>query len=163
MVGFQVFFTFFKGIDSSVGEAIDTFFQLSLGGVAVGLLAGLICYILMSTIRDSISQVVLTVVLTYMSFYVSEYYCDVSGVITLVTYGIVLSSFESMKSDEEKIMNHFWEVFSYMANTVIFVITGAIIMKQSFLDESIDGYDWLYLILFFLFINVLRFAMVGVL
>lgn len=98
--------------------------------------------------------------MTYITFYLSEYVCSVSGIIALCVFGIYLSSYESMRADEEKILNHFWEVFSYFANTVIFIISGAIIMKNAFLEKTIDGYDWLYLFLFYIVVNIIRFFMI---
>lgn len=52
MVGFQVFYDFARGSGGNVGDAIGVFFQLSLGGIGVGLLAGIITYYMSSTFHD---------------------------------------------------------------------------------------------------------------
>lgn len=101
--------------------------------------------------------VTLTFTVSYGLFYIAEFSAiKVSGVISLVGYGLVLSSEESLRSDKEHLLGHFWRMLSYISTTLICILSGTIIFKHSFISKSLKLRDWMYLLLLYVIINITR-------
>ena len=53
-------------------------------------------------------------------------------------------------------MCRFWEIAGYIANTLIFVLVGVIIVQEAFSGVTYD--DWLYLFLLYFLTNAIRYS-----
>ena len=63
----------------------------------------------------------------YVAFYVSEFWVKSSGVLTVVFVGLSFSSTFGRTSISPEVfhfLHEFWETLGYVANTIIFLITG---------------------------------------
>ena len=50
----------------------------------------------------------------------------VSGVLAVVTLGVVMANRGRVRLSAVESMHHFWEIIEYMANTLIFVMVSAL-------------------------------------
>lgn len=75
-----------------MGGILFNFIQLTLGGVVVGMIS---CFILINwmkrIVRDDILYQTLTFMFCYLTFFISEFYLGVSGIIAIVTLGVLMS------------------------------------------------------------------------
>ncbi|CAI5988173.1 unnamed protein product [Closterium sp. NIES-65] len=81
-------------------------------------------------------------------------------------YGSMFAIFAktAFTGESEQGMHHFWEMVSYIANTLIFVLSGVVI-SESILQNAnyIKGADWGYMVLLYVFVQLSRVVVVGVL
>mmetsp|Transcript_51975 Transcript_51975/g.155981 ORF Transcript_51975/g.155981 Transcript_51975/m.155981 type:complete len:801 (-) Transcript_51975:183-2585(-) len=175
-----VFFFVFGGIflselgieglagEVTIGEAFAVFFRMSLGGVSVGLAFAIgLVFILYKLDRrmeheETVLQVAATVTVAYLSFYTSEVVCKMSGVIAVVTCGLTTKAFGGGMISDWQVMNSFWGLLEHLLNTVIFalggIVFGEIIVRMQ--DDGTRfwaGQDWAYLIVLYIFVNIIRF------
>ena len=139
---------------------------MPLGGVAVGLAAALgTLYWLGHTFNDAMVDISLTVTSCYLTFFVAEEVCEASGVLAVVTLGAYLGAvgkpFFQVRKEIEETLHHFWEMASYVANTIIFILAGVIIGRM-FVETSdnFTAVDAGWLLLFYVWMNVARGLMI---
>ena len=138
IVVFTLFFEISKGEQKT---ALDVFVMLltkPLGALLVGIVAGqLVIFWLKTIFRDHLVQITLTLFACYLTFMVAESVFHVSGVLACVTMGFYISRSGRVffVGNIEHTMHHFWEVLTYCANTLVFVLTGFIIASEVMNDE----------------------------
>lgn len=104
------------------------------GGVGVGLaLAVGISAWLSRTFNNPLVEITLTLVLAYVSMIVAEGGLHVSGVMAVVTAGLWMSGpgRASVSPEVHHFLHQFWEMLSYLANTLIFFLVGVLIAQQA--------------------------------
>jgi len=130
-----------------------TFFYVSLGGIAVGLVVGrIIDWIRRRVIGDG-AQVVLTIsLLTPFVSYLAAEPLHVSSVLAVVTTGLYLGweSPEIMTSSIRLHAQGFWEILIYLLNGMIFVLIG---LQLPGIIHGIATYSWSELVLYAFVIN----------
>ncbi|MES1913893.1 MAG: hypothetical protein MHM6MM_006040 [Cercozoa sp. M6MM] len=133
---------------ASFGTVVGTFCQLTIGGVSLGITLGLLTvYWLIHVFSNFAVETVITL---------SAAGLGVSGILSVVLLGLVVSRYKSAISPSiEGDVHSFWEMVSYIANTVIFVISGVIIESKIF-TADITGTDAGLLVLLYLGIHVAR-------
>jgi NhaP-type Na+/H+ or K+/H+ antiporter len=171
-----VFFTVFSGLflfeldiglgqESTVLEGFKIFVRMALGGVSVGMAFALalvgILYKLDRRLdrEETVLQVAATVTTAYLSFYTAQVVCEMSGVIAVVTCGILTKAFGGgFIADHGQVMDSFWSLLEHLLNTVIFALGGLefgnIIGDK---DRDWGPRDWGYLILLYILVNIIRF------
>eukprot|EP01138_Halocafeteria_seosinensis_P015992 gb/GECG01016320.1/.p1 GENE.gb/GECG01016320.1/~~gb/GECG01016320.1/.p1 ORF type:complete len:1171 (+),score=111.99 gb/GECG01016320.1/:1-3513(+) len=149
----------------SAGLVFETFFRVSVGGIAVGLLFALLAIKCVSYIyNDSISEVVVTVIAVYGAFILSEVtVLGVSGVLAVVVLGVIMAGHGKVRisSDSERDVHTFWSMLNYLAETAIFILTGIIIVDKTRTD--IEPIDWGYMVLGYVMIYLIRAVILGLL
>jgi len=176
-----VFFTIFKniwlfdlGIDGGQtytwGSGIITFFKMSVGGAAIGfgmsLFLLLVLFLLNRrlNIEENAVNVASTVTFAYLTYYLAEVYWHTSGVISVVALGISTKSFGFFFINDTKMLDNFWLILEYLLNTILFCLAGCewgkIVVGTSDREGMITGRDWVYLVILYLLLNVIRFALV---
>ena len=76
---------------------------------------------------DVTIQVALTVVAAYMCFYVAEGVLQVSGVLAVVTMGVLLAATFWPLVCSRSTMENVWHTFEWLLNTVLFQLAGLVI------------------------------------
>ncbi len=153
------------GKNRSPGQYIAYGARLSLGGPAMGVLGGIIgCYFLSSVFNDPVSEVMVTLLLSYATYTVCETEARVSGVLAVVFLGLWLSFYGRGKISPRVMpsLDNFWVMLQFMANTIIFFVTGLIVAGQGFLTPSnkIRPCDWGYMISLYLWLTLVRFLII---
>ena len=127
------------GTPPTAGETTVTFIRLAFGGVAVGLIVGcLTTFWLRYMYNEPEAEIMLTVVAAFFAYLVGDRVLKVSGVLAVVALGLWMSAFGSnhVSRRVEGSLAVVWDVLEYVANTVIFVLSGAVIASRIYLNLS---------------------------
>jgi len=129
---------------SGVGE----FFRVFVGGVAVGWIAGLTTGWVLGKVNNSPQiEISLTSILAYLSFFIAEHELHVSGVMAVVTAGVVIGGDwgrSKISPPVEGYLDHFWEYMAFVANALIFLLVG-LTVDLSALWGSLAYLPWVVL------------------
>lgn len=164
IVVFTVFYdAIIEGEAANAGEITWLFIKTSLGGVLVGALFGGLAILTLSYIyNDTMSEITVTLVSCYATFIVAEGELHLSGVLAVVTLGVLMTTYGRVRvsSEVENYLHSFWEMMGYIANTVIFVLSGVIIAEKAIASDVIEGRDWGLLIALYFVLHVIRVLVV---
>lgn len=134
-----VVFTVFLGILTGTAtgfhpiEITLEFLKVVIGGVAIGfVLAALVARWISKTFNDPLVEITLTIILAYSAMILAEGMMHVSGVMAVVTAGLYMSEKGKVTISPEvhHFLHQFWELLSYIANTLIFYLVGLVIATQ---------------------------------
>jgi len=103
-------------------------------------------------------QIMLTISCAYLSFYVAEETLQISGVLSCVSAGIVLSWLGPVIVLEHETMSSVWETIGWSANTLIFTLAGVLIGHIEF---KVHSYDFIAIVVVYLLTQLIRVVMVA--
>jgi len=135
------------GTEASAGGAAVDFVKVFFGGIAVGLVASRTVAWVIGMMRNMpLVEITMTVALAYLSFLIAEHYLHVSGVMAVVTAGLVMGSYGRTKISPKTwhLLHETWEQLGFWANSLIFFLVG--ILVPSVLKEF-TGTQALWLII----------------
>jgi len=110
--------------------ALGSFFVKFAGGLAVGWAMGRVVGYVVTPLRNQPqAEITLTVALAYLAFIVAETYAGVSGVVAVVTAGLVLSHDGRTRISPESWdgLKHVWSQLGFWANSLIFLLASMLI------------------------------------
>lgn len=124
------------------GQIFKEFVVLTFGGVPMGLIFGFGAVVwLRFVFNDERIEIVITLIACYFCFWCCENASadnQMSGVLGVVFLGLVVSKYKSAISPQvEQSLHHFWEVVGYIANTLIFLFGGIIVVLGIFEDSRL--------------------------
>lgn len=167
IVVYRLFFKMVLGETFNVAEVIKFLSQVALGAVALGLAFGLASFFWLGMIfNDTVIEITLTLTVSYLAYFTAETGAEVSGVLTVMTLGMFYAAVArtAFKGESQKSLHHFWEMVSYIANTLIFMLSGVVIAESILHGESsITDQSWGFLILLYVLLQVSRVIVVVVL
>ncbi|GAB4848155.1 Son of sevenless 1 [Ancistrocladus abbreviatus] len=169
IVVYQLFYQMVLGRSFNWAAIVKFLAQVSLGAVAIGLAFGIASVLWIGFIfNDTVIEIALTVAVSYVAYFTAQEGVDVSGVLTVMTLGMFYAAAArtAFKGDGQQSLHHFWEMVAYIANTLIFILSGAVIAEGVLSDDDIfknHGYSWGYLVLLYVYVQVSRVVVVGVL
>lgn len=169
IVVYQLFLRMVTGWTFNWGAVIKFLVQVSLGAVGFGIAFGIASVLWLGFIfNDTVIEISLTLAVSYVAYFTAQQGADVSGVLTVMTLGMFYSAVAktAFKGESQQSMHHFWEMVSYIANTLIFILSGVVIAEGILGGDNIFKiYDnsWGYLILLYALVLVSRAVVVGVL
>ena len=103
------------------------FAEVLLGGVIVGAIIGAAGSLINGFIKnDIILQITVSLIMAYLSFIASGYIFHFSGVMATLAAGIMMSASieKTFKRSNIETIGHFWEYFSFIANSIVFLLLG---------------------------------------
>ncbi|XP_058108443.1 sodium/hydrogen exchanger 8-like isoform X1 [Magnolia sinica] len=169
IVVYQLFYKMVLGQSFNMGSIIKFLSKVSLGAVAVGLAFGIASVLWLGFIfNDTVIEIALTLAVSYIAYFTAQDGADVSGVLTVMTLGMFYAAVAktAFKGDSQSSLHHFWEMVSYIANTLIFILSGVVI-AEGILDNDHHfekkGTSWGYLILLYILVQASRIIVVGIL
>lgn len=166
MVVFAVILEMCHGTKMSSFDIVAMFCRLSVGGPLLGLFAGIICtYILSKTFNNAVLEVNTTIFMSYITFYVAENTpLHVSGILALVSLGLYMtkSGKTMISAESEHAVHHVWGYVGFMAETVIFTLSG-IIMGHRLIsyDSELSGVDIGLTFASYIILHFIRFACIS--
>ncbi|CAI7743662.1 unnamed protein product [Closterium sp. NIES-54] len=164
---FQLFLQLVLGYSFSPGDIVAFMCRVFFGGIALGMAFGIVSLLWLRTVfNDYIIEITITICGSYMAFFVANAVTNMSGVMSDMTLGIMFAIFAktAFTGENEKNMHSFWEMLAYIANTLIFVLSGVVIAESVLHNAShIQGVDWGYMLALFVFVQLSRVVVVGVL
>ncbi|EPS64886.1 hypothetical protein M569_09893, partial [Genlisea aurea] len=166
IVVYQLLYRMVTGWRFNWGTLIKFLSQVSLGAIGIGLAFGIASVLWLGFIfNDTVIEITLTLAVSYIAFFTSQDGLDMSGVLTVMTLGIFYSAFArtAFKGESQQSLHHFWEMVAYIANTLIFILSGVVIAESFFSSGNIyttRANSWGYLLLLYLFVQVSRVVVV---
>ncbi len=109
-----------------VPKAILQFFLVAGGGILVGATIGSLFAMALNRIENYVVETTLTVILAYGAYLLGEFFFGVSGVLSVVTAGLMISYLSTARlSPTSRIfISNFWEYVAFIANSFIFLMIG---------------------------------------
>jgi len=140
----------------SIIPVIGQFVWVVLLGVTIGAVIGWLCINWIGRLfNDEILEIVITVAAAYVAFIIAEGLFHVSGIVAVVTLALIFA--ESGKTrfspEVQHSLHHFWEVLSYLFNTLIFLIVGILIAE---LVEFDNTEYWIMLFVLYIAVQLIR-------
>lgn len=126
-----------------IGNGVFEFLKVSLGGVLVGGACGFVASRIGSHFDDFPLENSFSIALFYGAYFLSESF-HVSGVIAIVTAGLVLGNYGrsiGMSEKTEQSIEVFWETIAFIGNSLIFYLVGLEIQQM-----SVKQY-WVYIVI----------------
>lgn len=140
-------------------EVVLNFVRMALGGVAFGMLSSVILLEWLDRVfNDAAVEITITLSSAYLVFYLAEAQLQVSGVLAVVALGLCFSRFgvTTISPEVQHFLHEFWHMLEYLANTLVFVITGLIIVLKT---SSPTPQDMLSLAVMYVALTVIRTTM----
>lgn len=171
IVLFQTFVQLYEERPISKIKIIFDMTTLCIGGPLIGAISGFLFYIWMQkVIKDGVLLVSITFINCFLLFFICEFLSwNVSGILALVAASIILSfkgKMNILAEDLHEIVDTVWKFSQFVAESLLFVITGVFIGKEGFsaLNTHSSSYnlllDFLKCIAFFFLMNISRFLVV---
>jgi len=112
------------GVFDPVSGLFD-FFQVALGGIAVGLALGWLAAQLIARVNDHLVSATLTTLLAYGTYLVAER-LHVSGVLAVVVAGLVTGNLGAagVSPTTKSMIFSLWEYLAFLANSLVFLLIG---------------------------------------
>lgn len=132
------------------------FCQVVAGGAILGFIAArLVIWFITRVNSEEMIQNSVIILSAYLVFILAQLYLGISGVIALVAFGLTIAYVGKprLKPQVNIYMGSFWELLTYIANTLIFIIVGIVIA------EKVD-FSWSHcaiLLLVYIALNIIRY------
>lgn len=159
IVCFMLFFGAYAAGEDTHASPIITFIrEVGLSTLLGFLLARIVIWFITRINSEEMVQNSVIILAAYLTFILSQYYLGVSGVIALVAFGLTITYVGKprLKPQVNTFMEHFWELLTYIANTLIFILVGVVIAEKVDFSWGALG----VLILIYIALNLIRFAMI---
>ncbi|XP_058731196.1 sodium/hydrogen exchanger 8-like [Vicia villosa] len=142
--------------------------QLSLGAVGIGIAFGIASVLwLWFIFNDTVIEISLTLAVSYIAYYTAQESAGVSGILTVMSLGMFYAAFArtAFKRESQRSLHHFWEMIAYIANTLIFILSGVVIAEGILSEDKVfyHGKSWVFLILLYAYVQVARCIAIGAL
>ena len=160
-----------ESLQLTAASLTTKFVYLGVGAIAWGMLMGYMTYMWLKAFRDVTIDITCLVVGVFVVFYIGEHTLHVSGILSVVVYGLFLARNKSfaMKHDELEENHGFWQEAAFLSNTFIFIISGVLIADRvrhndTFVGHAsgatVETFVWLSVALY-VFLLLLRGAVIA--
>ena len=159
IVCFMLFYGAYAAGEPTHASPVITFIrEVGLSTLLGFLLARIVIWFITRINSEEMVQNSVIILAAYLTFILSQYYLGVSGVIALVAFGLPVTYVGKprLKPQVNTFMEHFWELLTYIANTLIFILVGVVIAEKVDFSWGALG----VLILIYIALNLIRFAMI---
>lgn len=134
------------GGDFSAGDAVVQFIVVSAGGLAVGLGLGyLVASVFLARVDDPLIETSTTLAVAYGSFLLAEEFGRIfgdpdfhfSGILAVVAAGLMVGNvgFQNTSPSTRLTLEHFWELLTFLVNSLVFLVIGLTISLDSLRGE----------------------------
>lgn len=123
---------------ATVQQGTANFLVNFIGGIAVGAVVGWLARYPMTLAQDNaLVLATISTILAYSSFLLADEVVGVSGVIALVTAGIITGWFKTncLNPETRQFVGEFWEYASFLANSLIFLLVGITVADFQFFSQ----------------------------
>ena len=165
MVVFLIIVDFVEGGNPSVSDMFFKFVRLSGGGPCLGFIGGFIMTNLLKRIHNNfVLEVNTTIFVSYFIFFTAESTgIGASGILAVVVLGLYMSNTgkTTISAESEHAVHHVWGYVGFVAETVIFIISGIIMGQRSMQDDNLIHYmDYIKLLGIYVGLHFIRFFMI---
>jgi len=134
-----------EGTEFSVGGAAIDFIVVSVGGLAVGAVLGYVVgAVILARLDDALIETATTLALAYGSYLLAERFGAVvgaefhfSGILAVVAAGLMVGTvgLTNTSPTTRITLEHFWELLTFLVNSMVFLTIGLTIPPQVLLKE----------------------------
>lgn len=162
IVCFMLFIGPFLTAGESYGAPLLEFCYVMVMSLLLGFVMaqGVIWFITRINSEENVQNSVI-ILSAYLTFILAQHSLDVSGVIALLAFGLTISYVGKprLRPEVNNFMGRFWDLLTYAANTLIFIIVGVIIAGKIHFTWTAFG----ILLLVYVALNLIRYAMITLL
>eukprot|EP00746_Dinoflagellata_sp_MGD_P004011 gnl/MRDRNA2_/MRDRNA2_107772_c0_seq1.p1 gnl/MRDRNA2_/MRDRNA2_107772_c0~~gnl/MRDRNA2_/MRDRNA2_107772_c0_seq1.p1 ORF type:complete len:906 (+),score=138.75 gnl/MRDRNA2_/MRDRNA2_107772_c0_seq1:200-2917(+) len=164
IVVWLVFYNMMNGQEYTAGDVALLFLQLALGGLVFGLVLGIVSLKWISMVADKLIhtdhlvQLSLTISIAYLAFFVGENELGVSGVLATLFAALVFGKAAWPLFCNTEGIEHVWHAIEFFGNTILFILCGLEFYQSV---KKVEGRDWGFLLLLYVFATLARAAMIG--
>jgi CPA1 family monovalent cation:H+ antiporter len=134
-----------------IGGAIITFLVVSIGGIAVGLIASIVVnHLIIRWVDDPLIETSVSMVLAFGVFLLAERIpvtgsLHLSGILAVVAAGVYFGTVspQHMRPTTRIAINTFWELLAFIATSIVFLLIGLRVEIR----ELISGQNLRYVLL----------------
>ncbi|PKI75807.1 hypothetical protein CRG98_003797 [Punica granatum] len=147
-------------------EAIGKYLTIATSGaLGIGIAFGIATILCLDFVfNDPMINLSLTLAGSYIAYFVAQEGADVSGILTVVSFGMFMAvvARTTFTSHARRSLNHSWEFIAYIANTLIFILSGIIMAEGIINSDNLDrsGSSWAYLVLVYVIVQLTRVIIV---
>jgi NhaP-type Na+/H+ or K+/H+ antiporter len=160
---FEIFRRWAIGENLTAGGIVGFVFKASVGGPLLGLVwaAVLILWVAI-TFNDAILEITMSLVAGYALWLVSDEMLGLSGILSLVFFATALGAYGKLRISRsvDTSFEFFWEWVDWLANTLIFFLSGLITALELLRVATITKSDWAWAVALWLFLIAIRTVMV---
>ncbi|KQJ88386.1 hypothetical protein BRADI_4g17381v3, partial [Brachypodium distachyon] len=175
VVVYQLFYRMVLGRTFSAWSIVIFLSEVSVGAIALGLAFGIVSLLWLGFVfNDTILEMTLTLAVSYIAFftrscpsYQAQDALELSGILTAMTLGMLYAAFAktAFKGDSQQSLHDFWEIVAYIANTIIFILSGVAIADGVLQDNNHfqrHATSWGFLLLLYVFVQMTRLVVLSV-
>ena len=162
IVCFMFFFGPFMSASNGMGGPVREFFYVMAMSSLLGfVIARLILWFITQVNSEEHVQNSVIILSAYLTFILAQHTLGVSGIIALLAFGLTISYIgkPQLKPEVNDFMGRFWDLLTYAANTLIFIIVGVIIAGKIHFSWTALG----VLLLVYVALNLIRYVMIAML
>ncbi|MCD7034762.1 cation:proton antiporter [Metabacillus sp. GX 13764] len=122
---------------AGAGSGLLMFITFSAGGVLLGAAMGYLFSQIIRLYDDYPLEIALSALMFFASYFIAEH-LNVSGVIAVVTGGIIFGNYGAkvgMSETTKTNINSFWDTITLIANSLIFLMIGLEVKNINFTDK----------------------------
>lgn len=164
MVVFLVLLDIVEGTELGFGDVVIKFVRLSFGGPILGIVGGMIVSFILKRIHNNaVLEVNTTIFASYLIFFIAESTpVHVSGILAIVALGLYMTNSGKYRisAESEHAVHHVWGYIGFVAETVIFILSGLIMGQRAVGETEIGLIDYFKLLGCYLILHVIRFSMI---
>jgi|TARA_B110000285_G_C15058346_1_gene580882 NhaP-type Na+/H+ or K+/H+ antiporter len=165
MVVFLVLLEFVEGKQLTFFDVVWKFVRLSGGGILLGILVGIFVEQVLKRIHNNfVLEVNTTIYACYLMFFAAEgTSLHVSGILALVALGLFMTKSGKVRisAESEHAVHHVWGYIGFMAETLIFILSGIIMGERAMDDQNLIGVkDYIKLFGIYIVLHFIRFFMI---
>ncbi len=126
IVVFQIVLGILLVGEFSLAGAVGSFFMVTFGGLALGLVFGLIASVILQRIDNHLIGVTVTTIVVYSTTLVAELLHQ-SGIIAVLAAGLVVGNYgfrRALSPISRITIVSFWEFAAFIVNSIIFLLIG---------------------------------------
>ncbi len=126
IVLFTILVSFASGNNTTIMNGFGSFLVVVLGGSVIGSAMGMFASRITREFNDHLLEIMLTTIVAFGSYLLAEW-LHVSGVIAVVTAGLVTGSYgmqKGMSATTRLAVNSFWEYAAFAVNSIVFLLVG---------------------------------------
>ncbi len=118
-------------------SALVRLFSVFIGGLVVGAMIGIIAHGIIKILKRKNPLVLVTLICAYSSFIVAEDFLHLSGVMAVLSAGMLIGSLgkKSNHNESREFVEGFWAFAAYIAEILIFLLAGVTITLAMFTDQ----------------------------
>ncbi len=141
LVAFSIALTAARTGHFSEGHAVARFLELSIGGIAVGIVVAAIVERVRRRVHDAEIEIPLSLITPYLAYIPAER-LHVSGILATVACGVYLGwRAEGIFRPQVRVQSlAFWDTFTFILSSILFVLLGT--QLRPLLDDLGAYSDW---------------------